>query len=275
MKYLYTISAFALALALITSCNAPIQDNGEPEGPHTSIEWQIWAYSTAAPDYIAENATVFDGPGGNLLREGTNGWTCLPANPRGMSDPENGWIDPHDAMPACGDGEFFKWVMAILERNSRISSPDFSTIFLSLSFLRQYRMSVLSRVYCKGLANLRAAESAVNTDIRQRSCVAHVAQPVPAREHLSSCCDGCVTVAGARRTRPAWNQLQGVNCRATICRSANGSVWSRVAGTKKAATGCRGLFRSGFCLESRLAVEDQAASSDRAICEIWISSVPA
>ena len=58
--------------------------------------------------YVAENATVFDGPGGNLLREGTNGWTCLPANPRGMSDPENGWIDPHEEMPACGDAEFLQ-----------------------------------------------------------------------------------------------------------------------------------------------------------------------
>ena len=37
--------------------------------------------------------------GGNLLREGSNGWTCLPANPRGQSDPENGWVDAHEAMP--------------------------------------------------------------------------------------------------------------------------------------------------------------------------------
>ena len=55
MKYIYTI----LALALITSCDAPMQqDNGEPEGPHTSAEWQIWAYSTAAPDYIAARSTI-------------------------------------------------------------------------------------------------------------------------------------------------------------------------------------------------------------------------
>ena len=114
MKYLYTI----LALALITSCDSPMQDNGEPEGPHTSAEWQIWAYSTAAPAYIAANATVFDGPpdmGGNLLREGTNGWTCLPANPRGQSDPENGWVDAHEAMPLCGDAEVFKWIGAYLQ----------------------------------------------------------------------------------------------------------------------------------------------------------------
>jgi hypothetical protein len=62
MKYIYSI----ILLALITSCNMPVENqtnnNGEPEGSHTSAEWQIWAYSTAAPDYIAADATVFDGP---------------------------------------------------------------------------------------------------------------------------------------------------------------------------------------------------------------------
>ena len=42
------------------------ESSGEPSGPHTSVEWQIWAYSTAAPSFIAENATVLnekmDGP---------------------------------------------------------------------------------------------------------------------------------------------------------------------------------------------------------------------
>ena len=57
MKYIYSI----LALALMFSCEMPIEataTNGEPEGPHTSAEWQIWAYSTAAPAYIAADATV-------------------------------------------------------------------------------------------------------------------------------------------------------------------------------------------------------------------------
>ena len=107
------------AIFIIVACSAPTTNSemgmsmdGEPEGPHTSVEWQVWAYSTAAPEFIAEGAAVYDAPGGNLLREGTNGWTCVPANPRGMSDPENGWVDPHEAMPACGDAEFFKWVIA-------------------------------------------------------------------------------------------------------------------------------------------------------------------
>ena len=82
MKYIYSI----ILLALITSCNMPVENqtnNGEPEGSHTSAEWQIWAYSTAAPDYIAADASVL-GPDMSVLREGTNGWTCLPVNPRGQ-----------------------------------------------------------------------------------------------------------------------------------------------------------------------------------------------
>ena len=34
--------------------------NGEPDGPHTSAEWKIWALSTAAPSFIAANCTVID-----------------------------------------------------------------------------------------------------------------------------------------------------------------------------------------------------------------------
>jgi hypothetical protein len=29
-----------------------------------------------------------------------------------MSDPENGWKDPHEAMPVCFDEEGFKWIGA-------------------------------------------------------------------------------------------------------------------------------------------------------------------
>ena len=88
-------------------------DNGEPSGPHTSAEWKIWAYSTAAPSYIAANCTVVD-VDGSVLREGSNGWTAMAANPRGMSDPENGWKDPHEAMPMVGDGPAMQWAMAYM-----------------------------------------------------------------------------------------------------------------------------------------------------------------
>ncbi len=101
-----------LAVTLLTvGAPSALAQPGEPAGPHTSVEWRIWAYSTAAPSFISENATVEDA-GNNVLREGTNGWTCLPINPRGMADPEKGWKDPHEAMPVCGDEEGFKWITA-------------------------------------------------------------------------------------------------------------------------------------------------------------------
>ena len=88
--------------------------NGEPDGPHTSAEWKIWALSTAAPSFIAANCTVIDSDGKTILREGTNGWTAMAGNPRGMSDPENGWKDPHEAMPMVMDAQGMKWAMAFM-----------------------------------------------------------------------------------------------------------------------------------------------------------------
>ena len=126
MKYIYSL----LAISLIIGCEMPaenVSSTGEPDAPHTSAEWQIWAYSTAAPAYIAANATVYDGPpamGGNLLREGSNEWTCLPANPRGQSDPENGWLDAHEAMPLCGDAEVFKWIGAYFAGEVPVMDKD-------------------------------------------------------------------------------------------------------------------------------------------------------
>ena len=79
---------FILALSL-SACNnvvteAPLMDvvknNGEPDGPHTSSEWKIWAYSTSALLYIASACSVVD-VYGTVLREVTNGWTAMAANP--------------------------------------------------------------------------------------------------------------------------------------------------------------------------------------------------
>ena len=112
VKLGYSILAVIFVFVVLGASGALAQ-SGEPAGPHTSAEWQIWAYTTAAPSFIAENATAVDA-NNNVLRAGTNGWTCVPANPRGMADPENGWRDPHEAMPLCGDEEGFKWVVAYL-----------------------------------------------------------------------------------------------------------------------------------------------------------------
>ena len=96
-----------------TQAQVEINNDGEPEGPHTSTEWKIWAYSTAAPSFIASGCKVMESDG-TVLREGTNGWTAMPGNPRGMSDPENGWKDPHEAMPMVMDAQPMKWAMAFM-----------------------------------------------------------------------------------------------------------------------------------------------------------------
>ncbi len=120
---------FMILILSIYACNSTVEKapevmavekedkNGEPEGPHTSVEWQIWAYTTAAPSFIADGATVM-GTDGTILREGTNGWTAMPGNPRGMSDPDSGWINPHEAMPMVADSEALKWAMAFMSNTT-------------------------------------------------------------------------------------------------------------------------------------------------------------
>ena len=64
------ISGAVLAVLTLTA------QAGEPAGPHDGAEWQIWAYSSAAPAPLGTNATVL-GLDGTVLREGSNGWTCM------------------------------------------------------------------------------------------------------------------------------------------------------------------------------------------------------
>ena len=130
------ILLITLAVVFVVSCQqgttventveVVLNDTDEPSGPHTSSEWKIWAYSTAAPSYIAENCTVVD-VDGSILREGTNGWTAMAANPRGMANPENGWKDPHEAMPMVGDGAAMQWAMAYMSgKTPEIDSDGFA-----------------------------------------------------------------------------------------------------------------------------------------------------
>tara|TARA_B100000809_G_scaffold143177_1_gene140715 strand:- start:1809 stop:2402 length:594 start_codon:yes stop_codon:yes gene_type:complete len=81
----------------------------EHTSSHSSPEWQIWAYSTAAPDYIGDGATIMS-PSNAVLREGDNGWTCMAGNARPM--PDSGWENAHHAMPVCVDAQSLKWMQA-------------------------------------------------------------------------------------------------------------------------------------------------------------------
>jgi hypothetical protein len=97
-KLLAGLSIFALTATVSAS---------EPEAPHDGAEWQIWAYSTAAPAPLGTHATVL-GLEGETLRKGTNGWTCMVGNPRPA--PEGGWESAHAAMPVCTDEVGMKWM---------------------------------------------------------------------------------------------------------------------------------------------------------------------
>ena len=88
---------------------------------HTSADWQIEAYSTAAPDFIGKFATVI-GSDGSVLRQGSNGWICQSANPRPV--PETGWGSAHEAMAACHDGEGMKWMMGYMAGKAPVLERD-------------------------------------------------------------------------------------------------------------------------------------------------------
>ena len=73
------VIAVALALAVVSAADATAQSGTMPSSRADKIANAL----TAAPEEITRNATVRDWPskegdGFTLLREGTNGWVCLP-----------------------------------------------------------------------------------------------------------------------------------------------------------------------------------------------------
>ena len=80
-----------------------------------TVEWEIATYTSAAPDFIGDFATVV-GASGKVLREGTNGWTCLPFIPM----PKMGFKTANEAAPACADANAVAWANALLKRNLRL-----------------------------------------------------------------------------------------------------------------------------------------------------------
>ena len=64
----------SILLLLIFNLNA---DHGPKDSKGYKDEsWIMKALTSAAPSFIGDYATVIS-PSGEVLREGTNGWTCL------------------------------------------------------------------------------------------------------------------------------------------------------------------------------------------------------
>ncbi len=93
MRSIFTaLAGFALLLPL----PAVAQDAASPDDPV--------AYATsAAPSYVSDDATVIDMEG-NVLKEGTNGWTCVPGRNR----------------PMCLDEAWMSWLDAFMDQRDQV-----------------------------------------------------------------------------------------------------------------------------------------------------------
>ena len=117
------ISSTALAEDL-SSATAPLPPGTFTTSAH-SDDWKIANALSAGPASITEHATVIDGmPNGKVLRQGANGWTCMPDVP---GRPQ------HD--PMCADETMMKWLMATLTGKK----PDIDRVGLSYMLMGEAR----------------------------------------------------------------------------------------------------------------------------------------
>ena len=118
-----TISSTALAEDL-SSATAPLPPGTFTTSAH-SDEWKVANALSAGPASITEHAAVVDGmSNGRVLRQGTNGWTCMPDVP---GRPQ------HD--PMCADETMMKWFMATLAGKK----PDIDRVGLSYMLMGEAR----------------------------------------------------------------------------------------------------------------------------------------
>jgi hypothetical protein len=124
------ISSIALAEDL-SSAMAPLPPGTFTTSAH-SDEWKVTNALSAGPASITEHAAVMDWPAnpkdgmshGRVLRQGTNGWTCLPDIP---GRPQHN--------PMCVDETMMKWLMATLAGKK----PDIDRVGLSYMLMGEAR----------------------------------------------------------------------------------------------------------------------------------------
>ena len=104
MKNLLTITTVFIAMSAFSGHHEMGEHN---HSMGNSEEWEIETYTSAAPAFIGDHATVI-GASGKVLREGTNGWRCEPFMPM----PEGGFENAHSAAPACSDKNSVAWANA-------------------------------------------------------------------------------------------------------------------------------------------------------------------
>lgn len=101
----------SILLLLIFNLNA---DHGPKDSKGYKDEsWIMKALTSAAPSFIGDYATVIS-PSGEVLREGTNGWTCLAF----VAMPKMGYKSKQDAAPACADANAMAWADAYMSQTA-------------------------------------------------------------------------------------------------------------------------------------------------------------
>src|SRR5437764_1037197 len=86
---------FCAAVSSMSSLSAPPAQANKaadskkvgPVPPPTTDAEKIKSALSAAPAAIAKDATIMDMPSMKVLRQGTNGWTCIPDGPSPGVDP--------------------------------------------------------------------------------------------------------------------------------------------------------------------------------------------
>jgi len=135
-------TALFVAIGLAAISSTPVSEDRSsataplPSGTFTtsahSDQWKIANALSAGPDSITERAAVMDWPanpkdgmsGGRVLRQGTNGWTCMPDTP---GRPQ------HD--PMCVDETSMKWLAATMAGKK----PNIDHVGLSYMLLGEAR----------------------------------------------------------------------------------------------------------------------------------------
>lgn len=106
MKRLFSIVLAGISLAIAAGPAAA------DAGGNKNTAQKIQVASSAAPSSVSKDATILDwptAPGGKpvVLRQGKNGWTCLPDNP-GTPGPD----------PMCLDKQWMKWMNAYMSKTA-------------------------------------------------------------------------------------------------------------------------------------------------------------
>jgi len=118
MPHLSKSLTSSLALLSLTVLAIGAAGADEPADAAETAEQKIARAITAAPSDITDNATIMD-VDGTILREGSNGWVCLP----GVG------LIPGDRHPMCNDAVWMEWMAAAA------SGSEFSTDVVGVSYM--------------------------------------------------------------------------------------------------------------------------------------------